>query len=93
MITDLQYPTLDCPLDITYPTEEVFWKDPMPFDFDTQPVVSCTPHSGSTFTSGATTEVKCAADDGEGNTATCRFHVTIGKISFFFQVCLFALFI
>ncbi|XP_072025139.1 uncharacterized protein [Amphiura filiformis] len=76
---DLKYPTLDCPSNIVYPIKTVSWKEPTPFDFPTSPMISCTPRSGSTFSAGAITVVKCAADDSEGNTATCRFTVSIDQ--------------
>jgi len=43
---------------------------------DPNPVVSCTPPSGSTFPAG-TTAVTCTASDASGNTATASFSVTV----------------
>jgi len=45
-------------------------------DIDPNPVVSCSPTSGSVFAIGATT-VNCTANDASGNTATASFTVHV----------------
>ncbi len=48
-------------------------------DTDPDPVVACSPHSGSTFPLG-TTPVTCTASDASGNTAAAMFDVTVVQV-------------
>ena len=72
----------DCPTnrtlgtDLGLPTAVVVWSGPTATDNSEAVSVSCLPTSGSNFTMGVT-EVVCMAEDGSGNTATCRFYVDI----------------
>ena len=58
-------------------TALVTWTDPTAVDknVDPQPVISCTPASGSEFNIGIH-DVVCEAVDESGNNDTCSFDVT-----------------
>ena len=89
-ISDKEVPKFSaCPGAMTQPTDPgsstavVTWTDPTAVDnIDPNPVVSCTPVSGSEFVVGIT-EVVCEATDSNENKATCRFAVAVtGKHHF-----------
>ena len=61
------------------PSAVISWEIPTAVDnaaADEDPVVSCIPESGSTFTIGVT-NVTCEAVDTNGNRATCDFSVNV----------------
>ena len=77
--TDGEAPIIMCPADIYVSTRQSSWDDPTVSDnFDTELDVSCSPPSGSTFTSGETETVTCTAVDDAMNSAQCMFDVTVG---------------
>lgn len=80
-VADVTPPTITCPSDIEVVCSDasgtsVSFTVTATDDTDPNPVVSCTPASGSIFPIGATT-VDCTAADTAGNTASCSFTVTV----------------
>ncbi|WP_195179316.1 HYR domain-containing protein [Mesorhizobium sp. INR15] len=82
-VTDEEVPTLTMPAPITVPTDAgqpsavVNYTNPTAIDaIDANPVVSCLPASGSTFSLGSTSVV-CQAKDASGNTASASFVVVV----------------
>lgn len=75
-------PSIVCPADLLVTTDGqrprvVNFPDPQAADNCTGQVqVLCVPPSGSTFPPG-TTLINCTAVDASGNTASCRFNVTV----------------
>ena len=89
-VSDNEAPEISaCPNDLTQHTDPglstalVTWTDHTAVDnVDPNPVVSCTPVSGSEFAVGIT-EVVCKATDANENQAKCRFTVLVtGKHPF-----------
>jgi hypothetical protein len=80
-VVDTTPPVITCPDDMTLectgPDGAVATFAAMATDLcDTDPVVVCTPPSGSTFPLGTTT-VECVATDASGNSASCSFVVEV----------------
>jgi hypothetical protein len=80
-IVDTTPPAITCPADIAVDTDtcvsgEVITYDVPATDNCSDPVVDCSPPSGSTFPLG-TTDGTCTATDDAGNTATCAFNVDV----------------
>jgi hypothetical protein len=73
-ITDTQAPAIACPPDLIAQIGAVNYAAPAASD-NCQPVVVCSPPSGSAFPAGVTT-VSCTATDAGGNRASCSFTVT-----------------
>lgn len=81
---DILPPSFDCPASIVkenVETETVAVQYALPAvtdDLDPNPTLSMTPASGSSFSAGVTT-VTVTATDASGNTATCKFTVTVKR--------------
>jgi hypothetical protein len=80
-VNDTAGPTLNLPANITVPQVTaagavVTFIATATDDYDPNPVVSCTPPSGSTFPAGTTT-VNCTATDNMGNVTNGSFTVTV----------------
>jgi hypothetical protein len=80
-VNDTEAPVITCPADITVPAAPNQCDSNVVFvttatDNCPNPVVVCSPASGSAFAVGTTT-VTCTATDGSGNTATCSFTITV----------------
>jgi hypothetical protein len=80
-IVDTTPPEITCPADIAVETDtcvsgEVVNYDAPATDNCSDPVVDCSPPSGSTFPLGMT-DGTCTATDDAGNTATCAFNVDV----------------
>ena len=68
---------ISSPTDLGKPTALIIWDDLTVTDnADDDPVIKCTPSSGSEFIIGVT-EVVCEAIDKSGNNATCSFNVNV----------------
>ena len=84
--SDVTPPVLSCPIAVTRSDryldglgEIVHFHVVATDDLDPEPVVVCTPPSGSFFPAG-TTLVDCTATDASGNQDTCQFSVTVRPI-------------
>ena len=80
-VTDTIKPQITCPGDMTNSCTgpngaTVTFSATATDNCDPNPVVNCTPGSGTVFHQGATT-VHCTAEDASGNQANCSFTVTV----------------
>jgi hypothetical protein len=82
-VNDRQNPSLNCPANISKTTDTnqcsavVTYNAPTATDnCPNVGAVTCSPISGTVFTTGTTT-VTCAANDASGNTGSCSFTVTV----------------
>jgi flagellar hook assembly protein FlgD len=76
VVTDTVRPVLNLPANISTNTQVVTYTATATDNVDGSIPVSCSPASGSTFPSGATT-VQCSATDSHANTAFGSFTVTV----------------
>ncbi|XP_070549873.1 hyalin-like [Ptychodera flava] len=82
VVQDTTDPVVTCPADQTVEYDDggttavVTFSGSATDNSGTNPSVSCTPSSGSTFASGDAT-VTCSATDASGNTGSCTFSVTV----------------
>src|SRR5438552_5151020 len=80
-VADHEKPTIACQADITVDTAPGSCSSNVTFNASASDNcgtanVTCTPASGSAFAKETTT-VNCTADDGNGNSASCSFSVTV----------------
>src|SRR5207247_1598359 len=80
-VTDTEKPTISCPANIVVSTAAGRCSSNVTYavtasDNCGAATVTCSPASGSAFNQG-TTPVNCTANDGNGNSATCSFSVTV----------------
>src|SRR5207247_642763 len=80
-VSDSEVPVITCPANINVSTSGGTCSSNVTFavtatDNCGTATVTCIPASGSSFGTGPTT-VSCGASDGQGNSATCSFTVTV----------------
>lgn len=85
-VRDVEPPKITCPTDINAVTGRpgdlsvtVNFNAPLAMDNCPNPIIVCSPPSGSDFPLGVTT-VTCTASDMAGNTASCSFKVTVWDV-------------
>ncbi|HXJ57127.1 MAG TPA: HYR domain-containing protein, partial [Verrucomicrobiae bacterium] len=89
-VNDTQRPVIVCPADLTVnapcgqSSAIVHYPTPSATDTCSDVSVSCTPASGEEFPVGVT-RVNCVARDAAGNTASCRFNITVNALTFDFN--------